>query len=255
MYNFSNILQQENLSSAERFLFLISNFLWKSNRTWKCQYHPKPVSVRWFADFVPDTKATIHTTQSCLEIQITDKIKWLKVRAPCSLSPSEMVIFSPEIKNSYNHAIITKIATEVMDSWLFPTNMSCNAPQIHQPWLYVVRLLLCLFKKSMTYGLKATDAVVCLLIAIFSPETACIFSSPTVFGQNCVVWALPSSIPHLSSSHSSLEIKLLEKARVTARFVCFIYFHMIMNIRDERKEETIISKKRITNKLFHKWEF
>lgn len=43
--------------------------------------------------------------------------------------------------------------------------------------------------KSMNYGLKVTDAVICLLITILSPETACIVSPhpPPVFGPNCLV--------------------------------------------------------------------
>lgn len=74
-----------------------------------------------------------------------------------------------------------------MDSWLFPINLSCDAPQIPQSWLYVVILLLCFILKSMTYGLKVTDAVICLLINFLSPHTSCIVCSLTVFGPNCVV--------------------------------------------------------------------
>lgn len=41
--------------------------------------------------------------------------------------------------------------------------------------------------KSMTYGLKVTDEVICLLINTLYPQTSCIVCSPTVFGPNCMV--------------------------------------------------------------------
>lgn len=143
----------------------------------------------------------------------------------CSLPSSEMVIFSPEI-NSYSNAIITKNSHRGHESMVV-SDMSCNAAQTlpnHGFMWWDCSFVY--FIKSMNFGFKVPDAVICLLITVFSPETACIVSSPTVFGPNCMVWALQSSIPHLSSSFSSLEIKLLEKAWVISWFVYFIYFHM-----------------------------
>lgn len=57
-------------SAAGKSLFtiLFQTFPEKSNQTRKCQLHLEPVAVGWFAGFVQDIKATIHTTQSCLEI-------------------------------------------------------------------------------------------------------------------------------------------------------------------------------------------
>lgn len=87
-----------------------------------------------------------------------------------------------------------------MYSWLFLVYMSCNISQIPKSWLHVVILLLWLFLKSMTYGLKVTNAVICLLINILSPKTASIICSPAVFRPSCMVWASQYLIPHLSLS-------------------------------------------------------
>lgn len=52
-----------------------------------------------------------------------------------------------------------------MDSWLFSKNMSCNAPRTDPslPTMALCGELAALFiLKTMKYGLKVTDAVICL---------------------------------------------------------------------------------------------
>lgn len=98
-----------------------------------------------------------------------------------------MVLFSPEIqkqlqrrnynKNSHRSHGFVAVSNEYELQTLLkaPTMALCGATAA----LFIF--------KSMNYGLKVTDAVICLLIAVFSPESACIVSSPTVFGPNCMV--------------------------------------------------------------------
>lgn len=82
--------------------------------------------------------------------------------------------------------------------------------------------------KSMNYGLKVTDAVICLLIASFPLKLPVLSLLSTMFGPNwSELYKLLSPICHHSSPVS--EIKLLEKTRVISQFVYFIHFRMMQH--------------------------
>lgn len=95
--------------------------------------------------------------------------------APCPL----LKVFSlQEIQTARRTAVITEIATEVTDSWLFPKAMSCKAAAPLPPMALSGELVVLFI---LSYDLKVTDVVICI-------------SAPSVFGQKCMVWDYPSSV-------------------------------------------------------------
>lgn len=171
-------------------------------------------------------------------------MKWLGVRAPCTpaTAPSPHLIFSFFFclqknkqreqrnynRNSHRGCGLMSVSNK------YELHCCSNPPTMA---LCGETAALFCFQKSMNRGLKVTDANSASRSPSF-PLKPPVFFLLLLFGPDCMVWALKSSIPpthttHLSSSLSSFGNKATCKS--TSHFqVWFIsYISMWNNIRDE----------------------
>lgn len=178
--------------------------------TWKCVYFRVNFGVRCSGQ---DNKVAIHIIHGRLATQVTkakQKMTGHKSSAhvhECSPSSAKMIVFSPETQTARRSAIVTRIATEVRDSRPIPEKIWVATlppllPPPSSPAMALCGELAALFiLRTMRYGLKETDALICLycFLPCLDQTAWCELYDPL--------------LPHLSSSLLIFrQIKLLEKS-------------------------------------------